>query len=40
MSGLGQGGKGLGKDGAKRHQRKVLRGSMQGVTKGSVSGWR
>ena len=35
MSGRGKGGKGLGKGGAKRH-RKILRGSIQGVTHASI----
>ncbi|KAL5962392.1 Histone H4 [Taenia solium] len=35
MSGLGKGGKGLGKGGAKRH-RKVLRDNIQGVTKPAI----
>lgn len=35
MSGRGKGGKGLGKDGAKRH-RKVLRDNIQGITKTSI----
>ena len=35
MSGLGKGGKGLGKGGAKRH-RKVLRDNIQGITKPAI----
>ncbi|KAL5105837.1 Histone H4 [Taenia crassiceps] len=35
MSGLGKGGKGLGKGGAKRH-RKVMRDSIQGITKPAI----
>jgi histone H4 len=35
MSGRGQGGKGLGKGGAKRH-RKVLRDNIQGITKPAI----
>merc|ERR1712226_734937 len=35
MSGRGKGGKGLGKGGAKRH-RKVLRDSIQGITKPAI----
>ena len=35
MTGRGKGGKGLGKDGAKRH-RKVLRDNIQGITKPAI----
>ncbi|MCO5610219.1 hypothetical protein L7F22_064455 [Adiantum nelumboides] len=35
MSGRGEGGKGLGKGGAKRH-RKVLRDNIQGITKPAI----
>jgi hypothetical protein len=35
MSGRGKGGKGLGKGGAKRH-RKVIRDSIQGITKPAI----
>ena len=35
MSGIGTGGKGLGKGGAKRH-RKVLRDNIQGITKPAI----
>ncbi|MGB1591347.1 MAG: histone H4 [Promethearchaeia archaeon] len=35
MSGLGQGGKGLGKSGAKRH-RKILRDNMNGISKPAI----
>ena len=35
MSGLGQGGKGLGKSGAKRH-RKMLRDNMNGISKPAI----
>jgi histone H4 len=36
MSGRGKGGKGLGKGGAKRHRRQVLRDSVQGVRKTDI----
>eukprot|EP00798_Chlamydomonas_sp_ICE-L_P015101 gene15101-biopygen24165 len=36
MSGRGKGGKGLGKGGAKRHRRKVLRDNIQGITKPAI----
>ena len=36
MSGRGKGGKGLGKGGAKRHRKKVLRDNIQGITKPAI----
>jgi histone H4 len=36
MSGRGKGGKGLGKGGAKRHNTKVIRENIQGITKPAI----
>ena len=36
MSGRGKGGKGLGKGGAKRHRKAVLRDNIQGITKPAI----